>query len=255
MQDFQLARLLFERMTSVMQLTITIGWLHSGWDNTMHGPELEVANTLFAAGNAFRRSTKVTHLRLESMDIRELWQTLPKVFPFSSLTHLQLWNCYGTNLLCESLSKLKLDLHSYCDEDTNSPPRPGAVDAFLRSLPPLRQLRQTQSRRYNRSELESFDWTALMTHASSLRCLDLGDSNTYGQLFIDTKRTLSGFRSFCENASDLQQLSIVGPKTEKVAWSSPYGLHILLVSSHRLVMVPDYRADARVVLSEKPSQP
>lgn len=83
--------------------------------------------------------------------------------------------------------------------------------------------------RPDRQEYEVCDWTALMSHASSLRCLELYDYDPYGP-FLNTKRKLHGFQVFCEHASQLQQLAMQGPKIEKSTWMIRYGLHAFLVN-------------------------
>lgn len=257
MQDFQTARILVDRMTSVTRLTITMNSHRHTMDGLLSDACGEVVNTMFASGNAFSRGHKLKRLRLENMWLQEIGITLPKVLPFDGLTHLQLYNCSQTNILCETLSQLDLDLQSFCAEHIKDPPRPGAIDGFLRSLPPLRQLRITHHDRIrlNEKEVESFDWTALMVHAPNLRCLDLDDFTAKSELFIDTTRNLPDFLAFCKSASDLQQLSIIGPELSKAAWSTPYGLHTLLVgfgdsSRHKGTCI-----NRRAVLSEESSKP
>jgi hypothetical protein len=210
-QDLQLARLLFERMTAVTHLTITVRY-HPDWKNTTHGPRFADITTIFAAGSAFGRTTKVRHLRLEGVVFYEVGTSLPEVFPFDGLSHLHLHRCVSTGVLCESLGQLKLNLQSFCNDSpcNRSPPcnrsRPDSVDAFLKSISPLRQLRIAQS---------SFEWTVLTTHAPKLRCLELDDFERWSEIFVDTTRNLPDFLAFCKSASNLQQLSIVGPKIER----------------------------------------
>jgi hypothetical protein len=234
-QDLQLARLLFERMTAVTHLTITVRY-HPDWKNTTHGPRFADITTIFAAGSAFGRTTKVRHLRLEGVTFYEMRTSLPEVFPFDDLSHLHLYRCVSTDLLCKSLGRLKMDLQSFCDEGPCNRSRPGALDAFLRSMLPLRQLRIVQNKFANGTEIEGFDWTALTTHAPKLRCLELDDFEPWSEIFFDTTRNPPDFLTFCKSASDLQQLSIIGPKIEKAAWSCPYGLYTLIVRLPAVVL-------------------
>lgn len=191
----------------------------------------DVVSTFCAPSNAMGRSVKLKYLRLESMDFQETGRRLADVLPFEDLAHLHLYQCESTGVLCEALSRLELNLQSFCVEQPfNFDRRPsGAVDAFIRSLPPLRQLRFIKDFIGWETDIEQFDWTALKSHAPTLRCLDLDDFRERAELFIDTTRNFPDFLDFCRSASDLQQLSIIGPKMEKAAWSSPYGLYTLLV--------------------------
>lgn len=140
MQDYQTARLLVDRMTSVTRLTITMDCrttLHSIHIAACH----EVVNTMLASGTAFRQGGKLRRLRLQGMESHKIGKTLPTILPFNDLTHLHLDCCSSTNVLCGTLSQLNLNLQSFRDEYLDNMPRPGAVDGFLRSLSPLRQSR------------------------------------------------------------------------------------------------------------------
>jgi hypothetical protein len=257
-RDFQIARLLFERLTFVTRLDIrTVEY--SGYTLISAGVGSKVISAVFGSGKAFLRRSKLTHLSLEGMDFSAVGTTLAQVLPFGDLTHLHLYQCQQTDALCESLSRLKMRLQSFSDVCFYNPilvRRRGAVDAFLKSIPPLRQLRMTQTQLGRNGEVESFDWKALATHAPGLRCLDLGDFKLENTIFIDTTRNLPDFLAFCKSASDLQQLSIIGPEIEKTAWSTPHGLFALLVSlSSRAWNFIDISINLLVALSAKHREP
>jgi hypothetical protein len=218
MQDFHIARLLFTRMMSVTRLTIVRSklrehvWRYKG---TPQGTSRELIDTLFAACDVHRPKAKLKYLRLENIDFHGVGTLFAKALPLDDLTHMHLHCCFATDSFCEALALLNLNLQSFCDEHcdehhTNyNTQGPGLTDALLASLPPLRRFRTTQK---YKNEAEIFDWTALTTHASSLRCLEVVEFKLDRELFVDTTRTFFAFLAFCKRASNLQQLSIVGPR-------------------------------------------
>jgi hypothetical protein len=111
----------------------------------------------------------------------------------------------------------------FCNDSPCNRSRPDSVDAFLKSIPPLRQLRIAQSKFANGAQIESFDWTVLTAHAPKLRCLELDHFERWSEIFVDTTRNLPDFLAFCKSASNLQQLSIVGPKIERPPGNSLMG--------------------------------
>jgi hypothetical protein len=189
MQDFQLARLLFERMTAVTHLTITVRY-HPDWKITTHGLRFGDVTTIFAAGSAFRHTTKVRHLRLEGVVFYGVGTSLPEVFPFDDLSHLHLHRCVSTGVLCESLGRLKLNLQSFCNDSPCNRSPPDAVDAFLKSIPPLRQLRIAQSKFANGAQVESFDWTSSRLMRRNYDASSWTTSND-GVKYLSTRRETS----------------------------------------------------------------
>lgn len=229
-RDCQAAARLLEHMPSITSLTIQ---LRSDRDvysmGDIHEVGKMIVNTLFNAGN----STRVRHcpnlrlLRIQNLSFRYAGAILPTVLALESLEHLHLLQCQHTNRFCESLSRLGLNLQSFCDRCSDNPPYPGAVDTFIRSLAPLRKFRIMS--RPDRLEYEVCDWTALISHAPKLRCLELYDYHPF-KPFLKTKRKLHDFKAFCESASQLQQLAMQGPRIEKYTWMVSHGLHAFLVS-------------------------
>lgn len=192
----------------------------------------EVVKTLFPPGYANTLRAKLRRLRIEFMSIRLAGAILPNVVPLDELKHLHLLRCNETDHFCDSLSRLNLTLESFCDEYSEST-QLGMMEAFLTALHPLQELRVT-SWRYSLGS-ERFDWPSLMPHAADLQRLEVCDHTPFRSgPFVATTRTLSTFKAFCERASSLQQLSMLGPAIEKIYWKSAHGLDAYLVCSDRI---------------------
>jgi hypothetical protein len=162
-------------------------------------------------------------------------ELLPTLLDLKKLETLQLAGCNQVSHLYDSLSLLQLQLQSFSDEvscdghDQNTllPTGPeGSHSAFLSSLKALQKfrIRGTQCDQ----STETFDWAALAANASSLHILEMTDYRGNGP-FSKGSTALPGFRTLCENATQLQQLSINGPEIHQPDWKSAHGLNVLVV--------------------------
>lgn len=228
-KDCRNSALLLERMTSLTSLSIKLECDlldHSMGCRCATGQE--VVNTLFGAGYATSPRARLRRLRIESMSFRYAGAILPTVLPLDQLEYLHLLSCSRTDRLYESLSQLDLTLQSFCDEHYSSV-HGGAMVSFLRSLAPLEKLRVTRNVRTDGHEESA--WSEIMPHASKLRCLEVGDHEPPTDAsFFNTRRTLPEFWAFCRTASNLEQLSMLGPQIESTTWDSARGLNVFLVS-------------------------
>jgi hypothetical protein len=191
----------------------------------------KVINKVFSSANTNHNRLKVKILRIEGMSLKSAGVTLPTVLSFEGLEQLHLFRCRYTSRLCETLAELKLGLKVFCDQLAYNTPNPGTVDAFLASLRYLRVLRLSRDWR-SLEDYELCDWPSLLPCAHELRSLDLDeyDPGPDGVLFLDTRRSLPGFQTFCDRASQLQQLSMRSPGLEKIHWDATHGLKAVLVS-------------------------
>lgn len=216
-RDCDIAGELFSHMPLVTTVAITLsnGWLdHTMGDQGETGRK--VINKVFSSANTIQNRLKVRILRIEGMSLKSAGVTLPTVLPLEGLEQLHLFSCRYTSRLCASLAGLKLHLKVLCDQRAYNEPSPGTVDAFLTSLRWLRVLRLSRDWR-STSDFEPCDWPSLLPCAHELRSLDLDehDPGPDGILFLDTRRSLPGFKTFCDRASQLQQLSMRSPGLEK----------------------------------------
>lgn len=224
------------QLLSYMPLVTSVGiTLSSAWlDHTM-GDQSEVGckvlNKIFGPSDTSHDRLKVRVLRIQGISFRSAGVVLPTVLPLETLEHLHLFSCKYTSRLCESLAKLQLHLKVFCDQRAYNPPRPGTVDAFLKSLRCLRVLRLSRDWR-SLSDFEPCDWPSLLPCAHELRSLDLNEykPGPDAVLFLDTRRSLPGFQTFCDRASQLQQLSMRSPGLEKTYWGANHGLDAVLAS-------------------------
>jgi hypothetical protein len=240
--DCRRAGMLIERMQHMASLAIHLDEerlpksLGSGYE----GSGLAVIRTLFIGKTLARRCPNLKALRLESMWFSSAGDVLPTLLDLGRLEHLQLSGCNQTNRLYESLSQLQLNLTSFTDELScnghylrNLPAgSQSSNSAFLSSLKGIQRfrLRGTPCD----SGIETFDWAALASNASSIRTLEMTDHRGNGP-FSKVASTLlqgtalPGFRALCENATHLQQLSICGPEVDSSDWNSAHGLQVLIV--------------------------
>lgn len=231
-RDCDIAGQLLSQMPLVTTVAITLSdfWL----DHTMGGKGetgRQVINKIFSSANTNPNRLKVKILRIEGMSLKSAGVTLPTVLSLEGLEQLHLFLCRYTSRLCESLAELKLRLKMFCDQRAYNTPNPGTLDAFLTSLQYLRVLRLSRDWR-SLDNYELCDWPSLLPCAHELRSLDLDehDPGPDGVLFLDTRRSLPGFQSFCDRASQLQQLSMRSPGLEKIHWDAAHGLKAVLVS-------------------------
>ena len=231
-RDCDIAGQLFSRMPLVTNVSITLS--NASLDHKM-GDQREagckVLNKIFGSTNTSHGRLQVRVLRIQGISFRSAGAVLPTVLPLEGLEQLHLFSCKYTSRLCESLAELKLHLKVFCDQRAYNPPRPGTVDAFLKSLGHLRILRLSRDWR-SLSDFESCDWPSLLPCAHELRMLDLNEHKPGpdGVLFLDTRRSLPGFQTFCDRASQLQQLSMRSPGLEKFHWDATHGLEAVLES-------------------------
>jgi len=231
-RDCGVAKQLFENMPSVTSLSIKLS--SARLDRTIGGKcetGRKIIVKIFDSTNASRPHQKLKRLRIERMSFKSAGFILPTVLPLDELEHLHLFRCRYTNRLCESLSQLKLRLKSYCDLRAYNVSNPGAYDTSMRSIQPLRKLRLSCDQA-DSTGWDSCDWASFLPHANELRCLDLRDNDPARPLFATTRRSLAGFRSFCANASHIQQLSINGPSLQENQWDMPRGMDAFLVSCY-----------------------
>jgi hypothetical protein len=191
-----------------------------------------VINTLFSSKNVTLTGLKLRRLRIRRMSFRDAGTILPTVLPCDGLVHLHLLSCSHTDRLYESLSQLKLSLRSFCDEGHDAH-REEIHAIFLKSLPPLQTLRLTGFYRSAATDHDGSLWPAIVSHASSLRCLEIGEFCFNRSSITSKSKIPKYFGEFCTSASNLQQLSIAGPETERSAWARTGGLHALLVRGDR----------------------
>jgi len=229
-RDCDVARQLLERMLSVTSLSLKLS--DSRLDQYL-GSKREAAEKvvarIFGSANSSHPHRKLKRLRIENMSFNTSGSTLPTVLPLDNLEHLFLFRCGHTDRLCENISHLKLRLKSFCDLRAYGTSHSGAYDTFLKSLQPLHKLRIS----YNEVKTDkqsACDWSSILPHADELRCLDLRDSDQSLPFLAATRGSLTGFLSFCMNASHLQQLSINGPSLREETWDMPRGLDAFLVS-------------------------
>lgn len=226
--DCRNARNILERTVRVKVLEIELSDKRLGVDSgSAREVGREVVNTLFASTNTVHPVPKLQLLRIRSMSFSEAGTILATVLPCNELRHLHLLYCSHTDRLCESLSRLKLNLQSFCDAGCGTD-HEDAHTIFLKSLSCLQTLRLTGYHRAARSHHEGHPWPMIIFQASSLRCLEIdlecGDSNTANE-----PKILRSFAAFCASASNLQQLSVAGPEIERSTWKSVHGLCALLV--------------------------
>ena len=218
-------------MLSLTKVAIT---LNGTWLDPTTGNKSEVGryviHKIFGSPNTSRSRLKLRVLCIDGMSLKSAGVLLPTVLPLENLEHLHLFRCKFTGRLYEGLTELKLRLKSFRDQRANNKPSSGIVDSFLASLRSLRNLRLSINGRYS-IDYEPCDWPSLLLHAHELRSLDLDDykPGPGGVLFVDTRRSLSGFQAFCDRASQLQQLSTRSPGLEATHQNLPHGLNAFLV--------------------------
>lgn len=236
-QDCRRAGMLIARMQHMSSLAIHLDEerLPKSMASELEATGLAVLRTLFVGTHRARRCPNLKALRIESMWFESSGEVLPTLLDLDRLEHLQLVGCNQISYLYDSLSQLQLKLLSFSDELSCEghegalllPEGPeGSTSAFLGSLKTLRKfrLRGTQCDQ----SPETFDWTALAANASSLCILEMTDFRGNGP-FTKGSTALPGFRALCENATQLQQLSICGPEIHESDWNSGHGLDVLLV--------------------------
>jgi hypothetical protein len=175
---------------------------------------------------------KLRTLCVDGMCLKSAGTILPAMLSLEELEQLHLFRCHYTSRLCESLAKLQLRLDSFRDQRAINRPSAGSLDIFFQSLRSLRNLRLSlHGQHINDPEL--CDWPSPLPPAHELRSPDLDDfkPGPEGVLFVDTRRSLSGFQVFCDRASQLQQLSMGSPGLEERHWNAPHGLNAFLVRS------------------------
>lgn len=242
-KDCRNARTLLERAVCVTSLAIelSVETLDFGSGRGQEAGR-HVINTLFSSKNATHIGLKLRRLRIRSMAFCDAGTILPTVLPCEGLEHLHLLNCSHTDRLCESLSQLKLSLRSFCDEGHDAH-RGDHHAAFLKSLPPLQTIRLTGYYRLATMGHEGSPWPVFVPHASSLRCLEIGECYLNQNSITSKGKVPASFEEFCASASNLQQLSITGPEIEKSTWAATGGLHAVLVRRHRSIISLDIIAD------------
>jgi hypothetical protein len=228
-RDCDIAGQLFSRMPLVTNVAITLS--NELLDLTMGDKDetgREVINKIFSPSNSDDTRLQVKILRIEGMSLKSAGPVLPTI--------LHMFRCRYTSRLCESLAELNLHLKVFCDQRAYNTPSHGIVDTFLKSLQYLRVLRLSRDWR-SLCDYESCDWPSLLPCAHELRSLDLDEHKPGpdGVLFLDTRRSLSGFQTFCGRASCLQQLSMRSPGLEKIHWDATHGLEAVLVSLHHML--------------------
>lgn len=243
--DCRRAGILIERMQHMTSLAIQLD--EERLPKSMGGYEgsgLAVIQTLFIGKTQARRCPNLKALRIESMWFASAGEILPTLLDLDRLEHLQLSGCNQTNRIYESFSQLQLKLRSFTDEIScnghyqglHSLPAGsrGSTSAFLSSLQNLHKfrLRGTPCD----TGTETFDWAALASNASSIRILEMTDHRGNGP-FTEDSTALPGFRALCENAAQLQQLSICGPEVHQSDWDSAHGLTVLIVRHSSLSCV------------------
>jgi hypothetical protein len=230
-RDCDIAGQLYSHMPLVKNMTITLN--DDRLDGTMGGKGETgrgVIDKIFGSPDTSHARAKIRNLRLEGMSLKSAAVILPALLPLDELEHLHLLRCRYTSRFCESLAELNLCLKAFCDQQAYNVRSPGTMDAFLNSLRCLRTLRLSRDWRSS-SDFESCDWPSLLPCASELLSLDLDDHEPGpdGVLFLDTRRSLPGFRVFCDRASQLQQLAMRSPGLEETHWNAPHGLKAFLV--------------------------
>jgi hypothetical protein len=239
-QDCRRAGLMIERMQHMTSLAIHLD--EERLPKSMGGFEdtgLTVVRTLFVGKTHARRCPNLKALRIESMWFKSAAEVLPTLLDLERLEHLQLSGCNQTNRLYESFSQLHLKLRSFTDELScnghyQSPLNTWmpmglqvSISAFLSSLKSLQKFR-IRGTPCDSGRTETFDWVALAANASSIRILEMTDHRENGP-FSRRSTALPGFRALCENAAQLQQLSICGPEVDRSDWDSAHGLKVLIV--------------------------
>lgn len=228
-KDCRNTGMLIERTVGVTSLAIELNNDALDYDIGRRGEAgREVVNALFASSKAAHCGLKLRRLHIHRMSFFHAGAILPTVLQCNALEHLHLHQCSHTDRLCESLSQLNLTLRSLVDEGHDAQ-REDAHAIFLKSLSPLQSLHLTGSYHAATKGHEEFPWPTIVSHASSLKCLEIKE------LFLGHRNTASNnkiplsFDAFCASASNLQQLSMAGPEFEKVTWASTDGLFAFLV--------------------------
>ena len=231
-RDCDIAGQLFSHMPLVTNVALTLCNKcldHTNGDQSEAG--CKVLNKIFGSSKTNHDRLKVRVLRIEGLSFKSAGVVLPSILPLEGLEQLYLFNCRYTSRLCESLAELSLHLKVFCDQHAYNTPRLATVDTFLKSLRYLRVLRLSRDWR-SLSDFEPCDWPSLFPCAPELRSLDLNEHKhgPDGLLFLNTRRSLPGFQTFCDRASQLQQLSMRSPGLEKNHWGAAHGLEAVLVS-------------------------
>lgn len=223
-----IAKHLFKHMPSGKDLTIKFNEAYSGHSIVEEGEiGCKVIEKIFGSTIAGHRH-QIKSLRIEAMSFRTAGVILPTILPFENLEHLKLINCKYTDRLCASITPLELCLRSFQNQRAHCGRQEGAIDAFVKSLRPLRKLRLS-SGWSSKNSFGMCDWSSLIPHAHELNCLDLDDYEPIIVAFSGTGRPLLDFDRFCSRASKLQQLSIKSPDLSTRHWKDAQGLQALLV--------------------------
>jgi hypothetical protein len=243
--DCRRAGMLIERMQHMTSLAIHLDEerLPKSIGSGYEGSGLAAIRTLFIGKTQARRCPNLKALRIESMWFSSAGDVLPTLLDLGKLEHLQLSQCNQTNRLYESLSQLQLKLRSFTDEFSCNGHHQGlhnmpagsqiSTSAFLSSLKGIQKFRLRGTPCDWR--IETFDWAALASNASSICILEMTDYRGNGPFSklsstpISPGTALPGFRALCENATHLQQLSICGPEVDASDWNSAHGLKVMIV--------------------------
>lgn len=227
--DCKIAKHLLNHMPLLTDLSITLSAHRSQLGIGGEGEAgRRVINDTFDPTTAARRGQKLKRLRIKNMSFEFTGAILPTVLSLGHLEHLHLISCTFTNHLCESIAQLQLCLRSFHNQSSHEEPRTGMMDAFVQSLRLLREFRLSR-RSWGPGGFETCDFASLLRHADELRFLELDDYESMGDVFSNTRRSLTDFSIFCTRASELQQLSLQSPSLAEEDWKDPHGLQDFLV--------------------------
>lgn len=227
-KDCQAAGSLLERVERIQSLAIVLEDHLLDFEARDSGAAgLAVIKALFDSGNVSRSCPGLKRLRIQSMSFESIGFILPTLLTLNHLQKLQLYKCWETNRLYETLSQLRPPLHTFSDERFCNDRFQHTTDMLFKSLAPLKTLRISVD--LDTPILDELGWSALMAHASQLEILEVNDWCTISNSFKGD-RALPLLDAFCERASRLQQLAIECPEIASYSWKSITGLDSFLVS-------------------------